>query len=311
LQSRPAADVADHEQTAEGDGNIQIGGDQSGAVVKDSSGSIVAGGDSNIIDYGWTNGRIDIRNYREVGWFARVVDYDPTDALTPRSCIGDHYHIMKRKDDSPDSTYVLQYRSIGQRAFMGPGHIAAEGFFPIPTDLAQYLLNRGKREGAGKSPPSRDVTSGGQEGGTLEAVIISVMDWLVEQGPKLERNFSNHTDIVHDLQEMIDAANIGAFRASLAMAGRVLEQLLNHMMAIHELPLRDGMGVGKKIKSLREGGVYLDAGLSNVHNLINVQRIIGVHANEKVPIPSEDQAVMVIFAVKDSVNRFISATDNE
>jgi hypothetical protein len=52
-------------------------------------------------------------------------------------------------------------------------------------------------------------------------------------------------------------------------------------------------------------GQYLDPSLKNIWILINAQRIIGVHAKDKTPIPSRDQAIMVIFAVKDTVTRML------
>jgi len=53
-------------------------------------------------------------------------------------------------------------------------------------------------------------------------------------------------------------------------------------------------------------GEYLDPTLTNVVNNINISRITAVHAKEKIPIPSRDQAIMVIFATRDVVRRNLS-----
>ena len=123
----------------------------------------------------------------------------------------------------------------------------------------------------------------------------------------MEELFSNHEDVLHDLEEMVETAKIGAFRACLAMAGRVLEQVLNHMMIKHKLELDEQMGLGKKIKLLNIGKVYVDPGVLDCSNLINHQRIIGVHAIKNIEIPSEDNAAMVMFGIKDLVNRSINS----
>jgi hypothetical protein len=47
--------------------------------------------------------------------------------------------------------------------------------------------------------------------------------------------------------------------------------------------------------------------LLSVANIINTSRITAVHAKEKIPVPSRDQAVMVIFATRDVVRRNLSS----
>ena len=148
--------------------------------------------------------------------------------------------------------------------------------------------------------------SGERKDDPFENVIALIENWLTETGPKLEELFSNHKDVLHDLEEMVKTAKIGAFRACLAMAGRVLEQVLNHMMTKHKLELGEQMSVGKKIKLLSREREYIDQGVLDCSNLINHQRIIGVHAINNIEIPSEDNAAMVMFGIKDLVNRAIN-----
>ena len=44
---------------------------------------------------------------------------------------------------------------------------------------------------------------------------------------------------------------------------------------------------------------------NNIANIINVSRIPAVHSKRDVPIPSEDQAVMVVRAVLDVIARML------
>ena len=61
--------------------------------------------------------------------------------------------------------------------------------------------------------------------------------------------------------------------------------------------------IGRMLKLYEENELYLDLGLKNVMNIINHQRIVGVQVKEKVPVPSIEQAMAVIFALIDLINR--------
>jgi hypothetical protein len=66
--------------------------------------------------------------------------------------------------------------------------------------------------------------------------------------------------------------------------------------------------VGTLIKSIRERvpTEYIDPTLMNVVNIITTSRNTALHAKERIPIPSRDQAIMVIFATRDVVRRNLS-----
>jgi hypothetical protein len=104
---------------------------------------------------------------------------------------------------------------------------------------------------------------------------------------------------------MLVCLNANAFRGCLAMAGVVLERLLGEFLVKRSIHSEKDWMVGKLIGAVEGSGQYVDPSLKTIWTLINAQRIIGVHAKDKVPIPSRDQAVMVVFAVKDALNRMI------
>lgn len=116
-------------------------------------------------------------------------------------------------------------------------------------------------------------------------------------------------DLKNDLREMVVCLNADSFRACLAMAGVVLACVLKEFLARRHIDFGADSMVGRLIRAVEDSGQYLDPSLKNksVRNLINVQRIIGVHAKERVPMPSRGQAIMVVCAVKDSLSRLLSA----
>ena len=83
---------------------------------------------------------------------------------------------------------------------------------------------------------------------------------------------------------------------------------LKEVLLRHNLQFDPNSMVGTLIKSIRERvpDEYLDSTLMNVVNNINMSRITALHAKEKIPIPSRDQAIMVIFAIRDVVRRNLS-----
>ncbi len=66
--------------------------------------------------------------------------------------------------------------------------------------------------------------------------------------------------------------------------------------------------IGQLLKVVREKlpDVYLDPALGNVANIINQSRIPAIHRlAESVPVPSQNQASMVVFAMMDVVDRHL------
>lgn len=87
------------------------------------------------IDLGWK--KLSIKDAKWKHSFASLIDYSP-DSSSLSDAIGDHYDIY----ETADGSYIFKYTIIGQKEFMAPGHVAAEGFFPIPRDIEELLINR-------------------------------------------------------------------------------------------------------------------------------------------------------------------------
>jgi len=121
------------------------------------------------------------------------------------------------------------------------------------------------------------------------------------------------SDVEHDLKELISCLRNNLRRATLALCGRILELSLKIDLKINEVPFEKGWGVGKLLSTLKENNVYADDALINIYNVINKQRIIGVHAAELVPIPSKHQVFLVVHGVIDTLDRTLSRrlTENE
>ncbi len=111
-------------------------------------------------------------------------------------------------------------------------------------------------------------------------------------------------DIQHDLAELRACIASDLPRATLAMCGRVVENSLRLTFFREtgaELP--EDATVGRMIARIREERLYVDPGLKNAWNIINAQRIVGVHAKEGHPIPSRVMVLCVAYATVESVER--------
>lgn len=114
-------------------------------------------------------------------------------------------------------------------------------------------------------------------------------------------------DLLASLRELEVCFLGDCFIACLALSGKILEICLKQVMLDHNIPFDDTWMIGTLLKKLREAACekYIDQSLGDIANIINKSRIPAVHAKEKIPVPSREQAVMVIHAVADTIKRTI------
>lgn len=240
------------------------------------------------IDLGWKT--ISLSESKWKHGFNLLIDYAPNSSNVA-DAIGDHFDIYETNDGG----FLLKYKIIGQDGYMAPGHIAAEGFFPIPRDIAELLINRNS------APVVADNTTT-----PLDVFIGTFYDWIDELTPVIN-TIPEGKDLENDLREMITCFNASSYRGCLALAGVVLERVLRYKLKCMCIEIQDNWMVGRMLKAISDAGEYIDPSMKNIWNIINQQRIIGVHTKENVSIPSFDQAAMVLYAIKDVVSRTIYA----
>lgn len=121
-------------------------------------------------------------------------------------------------------------------------------------------------------------------------------------------NENYREDFLKTLDEIRICFDEGCFIAAIGLCGKILEVCLKEVLLRHGIQCDPNAMVGTLIKSIKERAPseYIDPTLMNVVNIINTSRITAVHAKERIPIPSRDQAIMVIFATRDVVRRNLS-----
>jgi hypothetical protein len=188
--------------------------------------------------------------------------------------------------------YLLAFSITHQRSEDEADVVIAKGVIPLPPTLGRLIVAHFTAALGPQTDPRLNI-------GFVLRDIDKVLERLKKRAPADGR----FTDLIYDIEEMRHCLGVGAFRGSLALAGRVLENCLKAIMEQEGIEFEDQWMVGTLLSRMAKSDLYVDPGLTNVWNIINQQRVAGVHAKEAVPIPSREQAIMVAYAVIDMLQR--------
>ncbi len=239
-----------------------------------------------------------------------ISDYDPNSSSL-EDAVGEHYTIFKTNEGA----YFLQSRSRIQEHFMGDVYDGPEYTQPINREMVcvyaflhnnQRVIEREGLEAEKKRLVERVLSSvTGEDDKVIRAKkeIYLNLDSIATQVDDSQLPFGD--DIKYDLYELQQCLGIGAYRAALAISGRLLELCLKLYCVQKSIDYSEKWMVGQLINQISKSGNYLDSSLKSVWQVINQQRIIGVHVKEHAPIPSKEQAFMVSFAVIDTLKRLL------
>jgi hypothetical protein len=135
----------------------------------------------------------------------------------------------------------------------------------------------------------------------------STLAALLENCERITINHIYRDDLLASIKELRICFAQECYIACLALAGKILEICLKQVLIDNQIEFDDKWMIGRLLARFKEVNVerYLDQSLSDIANIINKSRIPAVHSKEKIPVPSRDQAAMVIHAVVDTVNRVI------
>lgn len=130
---------------------------------------------------------------------------------------------------------------------------------------------------------------------------------LLNNCEKTNINVVYRDDLLASLKELRICFSNECYIACLALSGKILEICLKQLFLDNSISFEENWMIGKLLQKLKESGCekYLDQSLPEIANIINKSRIPAVHAKERIPVPSREQAIMVIHAVADTVNRII------
>jgi len=198
------------------------------------------------------------------------------------------------------TTYVEQLSLVGLVCDPTPLFGAEGGMW-----IGYSLTERGRELAASEPDLQRAVAelTGGPKTEVSEAVAL-----LQRECRDAPLNEMYRDDFLKTIDEIRICFDEGCFIAVIGMCGKILEVCLKELLIRNSIQFDPNSGVGTLIKTIRERvpNEYLDPTLMNVANIINTRRIVAVHAKERIPIPSRDQTIMVIFATRDVVRRNLS-----
>ena len=171
--------------------------------------------------------------------------------------------------------------------------------------IGYSVTERGRELARSESELRRAVAelTGGPKSEVSEAVAH-----LQAECQEASINEAYREDFLRTLYEIRICFDDGCFIAAIALCGKILEVCLKEILLRHRIQVDPYAMIGTLIKSISERvpEEYLDPSLKSIADVINKGRTTAIHAKEKVPIPSRDQAIMVIFATRDVVRRNLS-----
>ena len=144
---------------------------------------------------------------------------------------------------------------------------------------------------------------GGPQGGVSGAV-----DSLRQECANAKINQAYRDNFLKTLDEISICIDAECYIAVMALCGTILEACLKEILLRHEVFYSDNWMIGKLIREISDKlpESYIDPALVNIANIINKSRINVSHIQENIPVPSRDQAIMVIYALCDIVRRNLS-----
>lgn len=173
-----------------------------------------------------------------------------------------------------------------------------------------YRLSDRGRELAKSDEELRRVVApliGGPANEVSEAVAL-----LQAECSNTELNEVYREDFLQTLDEIRICFDQECFIAVIALSGKILEVCLKELLMRHGVQPDPKAMIGSLIRTIRERlpHEYLDPSLLDIVNIVNASRIPAIHAKERIPVPSRDQAVMVVFATRDVVKRVLIRSAN-
>lgn len=157
---------------------------------------------------------------------------------------------------------------------------------------------------AGRSEAALRQAVGALIGGPRNEVSQAVAELEAEcQQAAINPNY--RADFLRTLEEIRICFDNECYIATIALCGKLLEVCLKQRLLHAGIEFDPNTMIGNLLRLLKERlpNDYHDPSLSNVANIINVSRITAVHAREQIPIPSRDQTIMVIYAIRDVARR--------
>lgn len=172
--------------------------------------------------------------------------------------------------------------------------------------IGYRLTKRGRELAESDGELKREV--GALIGGARTEVSEAVSSLQIECAT-VNLNEVYRDDFLKTLDEIRICFDDECFIAVIALCGKILEVCLKEVLLRHSITPDPNAMVGPLIRSIRERlpSEYLDPSLPSIANIVNASRITAVHAKERIPVPSRDQAAMVLFATRDLVRRTLVA----
>jgi hypothetical protein len=124
-------------------------------------------------------------------------------------------------------------------------------------------------------------------------------------GADINPNFK--ADYIRTLDEIAICFNHDCYIATISLCGKILEISLTDILERNGIDTSEHRMIGNLIHASRENLklAYIDNTFYDVARIFSKSRNAAVYFNGQIPVPTRDQAEMVIFATKHLVSNFM------
>lgn len=138
----------------------------------------------------------------------------------------------------------------------------------------------------------------------ISEVTKSVSD-LVEMCKNKQINNNFKDDFIRTLEEIAVCFQNECYIATVSLCGKILEICITDVLQSNNIDTSNIRMLGNLIREARNRvpNRYFDPSLENIAKIISLSRNSAIHYNEIIPIPSRDETIMVIFAIRSVVTR--------
>jgi hypothetical protein len=142
----------------------------------------------------------------------------------------------------------------------------------------------------------------------VQSELLAVTSRLEERVPPESPYRENLLETLKEISVCLDHQ---CWMAVMSLAGKVLEVCIKQRMVERGLPFQEDWMLGTLLTKIKAAGEsHIGSAISNVANIINESRITAVHAKVATPTPTEAQAMLVVHAMFEVIDRTLLRRPN-
>ena len=167
------------------------------------------------------------------------------------------------------------------------------------------------------------LTEHGRELATLEQALRQAVADMIG-GPKSEvsqllvdlieectghdkiKSIPYREDFLASLKEIWICFDNECFNSVIVLCGKIIECCMKQILQQHKIPFGQDFTIATNALFNNVPDGYLPPAFQNIRNIIRSYRATTININQSIPIISRDETIMVIYAMRDVLRRYLA-----